>query len=132
MNFFAFSVATFLREIIAKTKLNSSFGIIQTAYANGSSTRYIKNKLVNILILNSSREKILVLISIIFQNIDVAFAKTGVKHLHQKAIEYDIGIYFESNGHGTIVFSKKLKNDIAKALETAWYEIFTEKHSLSC
>ncbi|XP_065202453.1 phosphoacetylglucosamine mutase [Planococcus citri] len=89
--------ATFLKEIIAETKLNSTFGIVQTAYANGSSTRYIKDKL----------------------NIDAAFTKTGVKHLHQKAIEYDIGIYFESNGHGTVLFSNKLKNEIANALKIA-------------
>jgi phosphoacetylglucosamine mutase len=27
--------------------------------------------------------------------------------LHHKSKEYDIGIYFEANGHGTVVFSKK-------------------------
>ena len=29
-------------------------------------------------------------------------AKTGVKHLHHKAKDFDISIYFESNGHGTV------------------------------
>lgn len=28
--------------------------------------------------------------------------KTGVKHLHHKAQEFDIGVYFEANGHGTV------------------------------
>ena len=28
---------------------------------------------------------------------------TGVKHLHRAAEEFDIGIYFESNGHGTVL-----------------------------
>ncbi|KAG2300238.1 hypothetical protein Bca52824_036710 [Brassica carinata] len=37
---------------------------------------------------------------------EVVFAKTGVKHLHEKAAEYDVGIYFEANGHGTILFSE--------------------------
>lgn len=37
----------------------------------------------------------------------VIIAKTGVKHLHHAAVEnFDIGIYFEANGHGTVVFSK--------------------------
>jgi phosphoacetylglucosamine mutase len=37
----------------------------------------------------------------------VKIAKTGVKHLHHAAVEnFDIGIYFEANGHGTVVFSK--------------------------
>lgn len=27
---------------------------------------------------------------------------TGVKYLHQAALKFDIAIYFEANGHGTI------------------------------
>lgn len=30
---------------------------------------------------------------------------TGVKHLHHAAEHYDIGVYFEANGHGTVLFS---------------------------
>lgn len=37
---------------------------------------------------------------------------TGVKHLHHKALEYDIGCYFEANGHGTIIFSTSAKTAI--------------------
>ncbi len=37
----------------------------------------------------------------------VVITKTGVKHLHHAAQEFDIGIYFEANGHGTVVFSDK-------------------------
>ncbi|XP_056687164.1 phosphoacetylglucosamine mutase isoform X2 [Spinacia oleracea] len=57
-------------------------GIVQTAYANGASTAYLKNL-----------------------GLDVVLTPTGVKYLHEKASEYDIGIYFEANGHGTILFS---------------------------
>ena len=32
---------------------------------------------------------------------------TGVKHLHHKALEFDVGVYFESNGHGTVLFSQQ-------------------------
>lgn len=38
--------------------------------------------------------------------IPVVITKTGVKHLHHAALEFDIGIYFEANGHGTVLFSK--------------------------
>lgn len=31
---------------------------------------------------------------------------TGVKYLHEAAHHYDIGVYFEANGHGTVLFSK--------------------------
>lgn len=40
---------------------------------------------------------------------------TGVKHLHRKALEYDIGVYFEANGHGTVVFSNNARNLIIQA-----------------
>ncbi|KAL6008246.1 hypothetical protein ACLOJK_033752 [Asimina triloba] len=58
-------------------------GIVQTAYANGASTDYLKQ-----------------------MGLEVMFTPTGVKYLHEKAAEYDIGIYFEANGHGTILFSE--------------------------
>lgn len=65
-----------------------SIGIIQTAYANGSSTNFIINEL----------------------NLPSICAKTGVKHLHHEALNYDIGIYFEANGHGTVLFSENFHN----------------------
>ena len=44
---------------------------------------------------------------------------TGVKHLHHAALDYDIGVYFEANGHGTVVFSDKametIRNTAAKS-----------------
>ena len=48
-----------------------------------------------------------VYIILLLQNVPVACAMTGVKHLHNKAMEYDVGIYFEANGHGTVLFSEK-------------------------
>lgn len=36
------------------------------------------------------------------KKVPVACVPTGVKHLHHKALDYDIGIYFEANGHGTV------------------------------
>ena len=57
--------------------------VIQTAYANGASTKYIKDVL----------------------GLEVAITPTGVKHLHKRAAQYDVGIYFEANGHGTVLFS---------------------------
>ncbi|KFK26037.1 hypothetical protein AALP_AA8G195100 [Arabis alpina] len=76
--------ALFIKEQLnALEGKHSRLGVVQTAYANGASTDYLKQL-----------------------GLDVAFAKTGVKHLHEKAAEYDIGIYFEANGHGTILFSE--------------------------
>lgn len=58
-------------------------GVVQTAYANGASTDYLKE-----------------------MGLEVVLTPTGVKYLHEKAAEFDIGIYFEANGHGTILFSE--------------------------
>ncbi|CAN4127774.1 unnamed protein product [Withania somnifera] len=58
-------------------------GVVQTAYANGASTDYLKQ-----------------------MGLEVVLTPTGVKYLHEKAAEFDIGIYFEANGHGTILFSE--------------------------
>ncbi|CAB4473790.1 Phosphoacetylglucosamine mutase [Rhizophagus irregularis] len=68
-------------------------GVVQTAYANGSSTTYL--------------EKVL--------NVPVSCVPTGVKHLHHEAEKYDIGVYFEANGHGTVLFSKKALKTIRSA-----------------
>ena len=35
---------------------------------------------------------------------------TGVKHLHHEAQKFDVGVYFEANGHGTVTFTKLLFN----------------------
>ena len=39
-------------------------------------------------------------------------AKTGVKHVHHAAQQFDIGIYFEANGHGTVLFSDNARRAI--------------------
>ncbi|GBP55505.1 Phosphoacetylglucosamine mutase [Eumeta japonica] len=94
-------------------------GLVQTAYANGGSTKYITEKLqgnaqVTTLelwvsmgggdrLLSDGPHACLPLINPITKNI------LSVKHLHHAALGYDIGVYFEANGHGTIIYSKKAK-----------------------
>ena len=77
--------ADFIGLLIKKAGLSDklSIAVIQTAYANGASTTYIERDL----------------------KLKVEFTPTGVKHLHHAAARYDIGVYFEANGHGTILFS---------------------------
>ncbi|CAI5757006.1 unnamed protein product [Candida verbasci] len=87
-------IALFLQTIfksIDKSKLNLKLGVVQTAYANGSSTKYIEQVL----------------------KLPVCCTPTGVKHLHHKAKqEFDIGIYFEANGHGTVIFNPEAEKKI--------------------
>ena len=56
-------------------------GIVQTAYANGAASMVVRE-----------------------DGIEAPYAKTGVKYLHHKALDYDVGVYFEANGHGTVLF----------------------------
>jgi phosphoacetylglucosamine mutase len=83
-------VAGYLKELLSSAHIELNLGLVQTAYANGSSTNYITKNL----------------------NVPVACAKTGVKHLHHKALDFDVGVYFEANGHGTVVFSDSAQEKI--------------------
>mmetsp|Transcript_14772 Transcript_14772/g.40830 ORF Transcript_14772/g.40830 Transcript_14772/m.40830 type:complete len:639 (+) Transcript_14772:67-1983(+) len=76
-------------------------GVVQTAYANGASTHYLEQ---HVLQQNGNNDK------------GVLFTKTGVKHLHAAAHhELDVGIYFEANGHGTILFGPAFYHFVASA-----------------
>jgi len=79
-------IAGHIKQLLADSGLADTIklGLVQTAYANGSSTEYISSSL----------------------GVPVSCVPTGVKHLHHKAMDYDIGVYFEANGHGTVVFSE--------------------------
>ncbi|KAG8961270.1 Phosphoacetylglucosamine Mutase [Tulasnella sp. 419] len=78
-------VAGFIVDLVKGAGLEGKIdvGVVQTAYANGSSTRYLS------------------------QRLPVKCVPTGVKHLHHAAEHFDVGIYFEANGHGTVLFSPR-------------------------
>lgn len=50
-------VAGYLKELIEESGLSLEMGLVQTAYANGSSTDYISNTLVSIISLNQDKEE---------------------------------------------------------------------------
>ncbi|CAG8702110.1 11200_t:CDS:10, partial [Gigaspora rosea] len=77
--------AGFIIELVKTAGLDINVGVVQTAYANGSSRAYLEKEL----------------------KVPVACVSTGVKHLHHKAQEYDVGVYFEANGHGTVLFKQE-------------------------
>lgn len=88
-------LALFLQRLLSKidgSKLPLDIAVVQTAYANGSSTRYVEQVL----------------------RIPVRCTPTGVKHLHHEAEKYDVGVYFEANGHGTVIFSPDAESRIFK------------------
>lgn len=83
--------AKLLQQELSAAGLSSDFtcAVVQTAYANGASTNFIKSI-----------------------GMPIYMAKTGVKYLHHKAQEFDVGIYFEANGHGTVIFSERFRRTI--------------------
>jgi len=95
-------IASFLKENLATLGLDKEFKMaaVQTAYANGNSGGYIQGL-----------------------GVEVPLAKTGVKFVHHKALEYDIGLYFEANGHGTVVF----KDHVVEKLKELYNSTKDEK-----
>lgn len=53
------------------------------------------------------------------RGIPVTCVPTGVKHLHHAAQKYDIGVYFEANGHGTVLFSPSCLHLLSSAIPTS-------------
>ena len=87
-------IAKYLKETLTKAQLaDVKVSIVQTAYANGSSTIYMRDVL----------------------QMDTFCVPTGVKHLHRKAEHCQIGVYFEANGHGTILFSNEVNERIKQS-----------------
>ncbi|KAH8884549.1 N-acetylglucosamine-phosphate mutase-like protein [Thozetella sp. PMI_491] len=86
--------ASFIGELVESAGLTGeiSIGVVQTAYANGASTNYIQQHL----------------------KLPVKCTPTGVKHLHHVAQGFDVGVYFEANGHGTVLFSTDATRLFAK------------------
>ncbi|KAI0032737.1 phosphoacetylglucosamine mutase [Vararia minispora EC-137] len=84
-------VAAFIVELVKTAGLDGEIklGVVQTAYANGASTKYLAERL------------------------PVRCVPTGVKHLHHAAERFDVGVYFEANGHGTVLFSQETREKLA-------------------
>ena len=54
----------------------------------------------------------------------MACVPTGVKHLHHRAKQFDIGVYFEANGHGTVLFSDAAIDQITKyKADSRYYQL---------
>ena len=89
--------AIYVKELLEQSEalkaLNTS--IVQTAYSNSMSTKFAQSL-----------------------GISVHCVATGVKNLIRQAEKSDVGILFESNGHGSIAFSSKaiqtIRSEVAK------------------
>ncbi|PNS17149.1 Phosphoacetylglucosamine mutase [Sphaceloma murrayae] len=85
--------AAFIGDIVRKAGIGEQvdIGVVQTAYANGAATTYVEKTL----------------------KLKLQTTNTGVKHLHHAAHRHDVGVYFEANGHGTVLFSENFHRILA-------------------
>ena len=91
-DYIAALVFTYLSKQLSNCVQDVTIGYIYTGYTNKACVEYVK--------------------SLPFpENVKVSHVctATGVKHLHGEAIRYDVGVYFEQNGHGNVVFKKTIE-----------------------
>ena len=87
-------IKNLVAQLPEELRSSTSVGVVQTAYANGSSTKYLKESV----------------------GCEVAVTPTGVKHLHAAAHAFDTGIYFEANGHGTVLFKSSFVSKLREVV----------------
>lgn len=94
---FAALVAKFVSKHLKIAKVSDvTVAVAQTAYSNGAATEFISS----------------------MQGVEVVIAKTGVKHLEKAVKPFDVGIYWEPNGHGTVLFAEKTLKAISDVKES--------------
>ncbi|ESN95223.1 hypothetical protein HELRODRAFT_86945 [Helobdella robusta] len=88
-------IAGCISDFCVQAGLSVDLGVVQTAYANGASTKYLTDT----------------------KMLKVACVCTGVKHLHSKAQEFEVGVYFEANGHGTVLYKASVKQKLNQVIQ---------------
>uniref|UniRef100_T1K323 phosphoacetylglucosamine mutase n=1 Tax=Tetranychus urticae TaxID=32264 RepID=T1K323_TETUR len=88
----------YVKGLLSDCKLEDKLTIqvVQTAYSNGKTTQFLRNTV----------------------GVNVEYTATGVKHLMRKAADCDISIFFESNGHGSILYNDKAYNLVQNTVRT--------------
>lgn len=80
-----------------KKLIDAKIGVVYTAYSNNAFVEYATQDL----------------------KLEAGIAKTGVKFVHSRAQEFDIGVYFESNGHGTIIYNHEIPEILKSVISSA-------------
>lgn len=75
-------LANYIKSLTDSLKINCNIGVVLSFYSNMGAVEYLQ------------------------KNFKVIFAQTGIKNFVREARNFDIGIYFEPNGHGSVTFSK--------------------------
>jgi phosphoacetylglucosamine mutase len=83
--------ATALKKLMENSGVQKEIKVVTTGYSNSSSIKFLKS-----------------------QGIESIIVPTGVKYLHKEAHNHLISIYFESNGHGTMLHQKEALEGVSE------------------
>jgi phosphoacetylglucosamine mutase len=105
-------VALHVASLAAAAALPLRLAVVQTAYANGASGAFLRARIGG-----SGADAGAHGASAAAGGVTLSVLRTptGVKHLHAAAERFDVGIYWESNGHGAALFSDDALTRIAAA-----------------
>lgn len=90
-DYIAALIITYLSNVLQDYNEELTIGFVHTGYTNSACLEYIQKL--------SFPKRV---------QLTCASTPTGVKYLHDEAVKYDIGVYFEQNGHGNVLFQKKI------------------------
>lgn len=82
-------IAELIKRELENEKMSAEIGVILSHYSNMGAVNYLKSN-----------------------GFTVILAQTGVKNFVREARKYDVGIYFEPNGHGSVSFSKRFMDKV--------------------
>lgn len=78
-------IAEVIKNEISRLNAKVELGVVLSHYSNMGAVDYLRSN-----------------------GFTVVLAQTGVKNFSKAAKEFDIGVYFEPNGHGSVIFSKRV------------------------
>jgi phosphoacetylglucosamine mutase len=73
--------AAAIKKLMNESNISTPIHVVTTGYSNFASLNYLTS-----------------------QGISYVIVPTGVKYLHEEAHKHEISVYFEANGHGTILY----------------------------
>lgn len=81
-------IVQYIKEQADQAGISANFGVILSFYSNMGAVEFLQ------------------------KNFKVVFAQTGVKNFVKEARNYDVGVYYEPNGHGSVHFSKAFVDQV--------------------
>lgn len=95
-------IAELIKSEIDKTRLNYQVGVVLSYYSNSGAMNYLRSK-----------------------GFPVVLSQTGVKNFVRESKKFDVGVYFEPNGHGSVSFSKRFLEKLDEEKESTILKTMT-------